>query len=39
MLINNTALKENQNLISEIEDFFVRQYDYFDGMDIRYISV
>lgn len=30
MLINNNALKENQNLISEIEDFFVRQYDYFD---------
>lgn len=30
MLINNDALKANENLISQIEDFFSNQYDYFD---------
>lgn len=30
MLINNDALKANENLISQIEDFFSNQYDYFE---------
>ena len=30
MLINNIALKENPDLIEEIEQFFIDQYDYFE---------
>lgn len=30
MLINNIALKENPDLIQQIENFFINQYDYFE---------
>lgn len=30
MLINQSSLKENPNLIDEIESFFTERYDYFD---------
>ena len=30
MLINNIALKENPDLIQQIEIFFINQYDYFE---------
>lgn len=30
MLINNISLKENPDLVEQIESFFIEQYDYFD---------
>ena len=30
MLINNIALTENPNLVKQIEDFFIDQYEYFE---------
>lgn len=30
MLINKNALKNNKDMIRQIEDFFISQYDYFD---------
>lgn len=30
MLINNKALSDNPGLISDIEQFFMERYDYFD---------